>query len=141
MILGQHSSHYKIGSIYVYMKFQIPPWSNQDWGIHVGMSLFFNWQGQPFKADFEGLFKLEIISILLYVDDMAIMVDDEGELEHCIQVLEAITQRWGVDNQCKENKTLEGKLEGGRWGGTTWKHQDAHPHYYSGGGNWGNLGF
>ncbi|CAK9232626.1 unnamed protein product [Sphagnum jensenii] len=49
------------------------------------MSLSFNWQGQPFKADFEGLFKLEIISILLYVDDMAIMVDDEGELEHYIQ--------------------------------------------------------
>jgi len=23
----------------------------------------------------------------------------------------------GVDDQCKENKTLEGKLEGGRWGG------------------------
>jgi len=35
MILGQHNSHYKIGNIYVYMKFQIPPWSNQDWGIHV----------------------------------------------------------------------------------------------------------
>ncbi len=55
------------------------------------MSLSFNLQGQPFKADFRGLFELEIISILLYVDDMAILVDDEGELEHCIQVLEVVT--------------------------------------------------
>jgi len=39
---------------------------------------------------------LEIVSILLYVDDMAIMVDDEGEPEHCIQVFEAVMQRWGL---------------------------------------------
>ncbi len=33
----------------------------------------------------------------------------------------------GVDDQCKGNKTLEGILEGGRWGGTTWKCHNAHP--------------
>ncbi len=49
-----------------------------------GMSLSFNSQGQPFKVDFGGLSELEIVSILLYTDDMAIMADDEGELEHYI---------------------------------------------------------
>jgi hypothetical protein len=63
------------------------------------MSLFFN-----FKANFGGLFELEIISIFLYANDMAILVNDE----HCIHVLEAITQRWGVDDQCKENKFWRG---------------------------------
>jgi hypothetical protein len=53
--------------------------------------LSFTWQGHPFKADFRGLSKLEIVSILLYADDMAILADDEGELEHCIQVLEVVT--------------------------------------------------
>jgi hypothetical protein len=48
------------------------------------MSLSFNSQGQPFKVDFGGLSELEIVSILLYTDDMAIMADDEGELEHYI---------------------------------------------------------
>ncbi len=47
----------------------------------------------------------------------------------------------GIDDQCKQNKTLEGRLEGGRWGGVVWKSHDTHPHYYLGGGNWGSLGF
>jgi len=49
-----------------------------------GVSLSINWQGQPFKVDFGGLSKSEIASILLYVDDMAILLDDERELEQCI---------------------------------------------------------
>jgi len=35
-------------------------------------------------VDFGGLSKLEIVNILLYVDDMAILLDDERELEECI---------------------------------------------------------
>ncbi len=68
------------------------------------MSLYFNWQGQHFKVDFEGLSELEIISILLYVDDMAILIYDEKELEHNIQVLEVIMQRWGLTINVKKTK-------------------------------------
>jgi hypothetical protein len=56
-----------------------------------GVSVKFNWQGQPFHVDLTGAFELEFISILLYVDDMAILADNETNFNHCIQVLEAIT--------------------------------------------------
>jgi hypothetical protein len=55
-------------------------------------------------VDFEGLSELEIISILLYVDDMAILIYDEKELEHNIQVLEVIMQRWGLTINVKKTK-------------------------------------
>ncbi len=53
---------------------------------------------------------MEIVSILLYVDDMAIMVDDEGEPEHCIQVFEAVMQRWGLMINVKKKKLWKGDL-------------------------------
>ncbi len=51
---------------------------------------------------------MEIVSILLYVDDMAIMANDEGEPEHCIQVFEAVTQRWGLMIDVKKTKFWKG---------------------------------
>jgi hypothetical protein len=54
------------------------------------------------------LFELEIVSILLYVDDMAILADDERELEQCIQVLEAIMQRWGLMINVRKTKLWKG---------------------------------
>jgi hypothetical protein len=47
---------------------------------------------------------------------MAILVDDEGNWSIASKFLRCL-RRGEVDDQCKENKTLEGKLEGGRWGG------------------------
>jgi hypothetical protein len=84
-------------------------------GRRSGVRLSFNWQGQPFKTDFGCLSELEIISILLYADDMAILADDEGELEHCIQVLEAVTQRWGLTINVKKTKLWKGdwRVSGG----------------------------
>ncbi len=84
---------------------------------------------------------MEIVNILLYVDDMAILADDERELEHCIHVFEAVMQRWGLTINVKKTKLWKGYWRVVDGGGTTWKRHDAHPHYYSGGGNWGTPGF
>jgi hypothetical protein len=35
---------------------------------------------------------------------MAILADDEGELKHCIQVLKAVTERWGLTINVKKTK-------------------------------------
>jgi hypothetical protein len=47
---------------------------------------------------------LEIISILLYADNLAILAYDERKLEHFIQVLEVVMQRWGLTINVKKTK-------------------------------------
>jgi len=91
--------------------------------------------------DFRGLFELEIVSILLYVDDMAIMVDDEGELEQCIQVFKVVTHRWGLTINVNKTKLWKGDWRVANGGVVVWKCHDTHPHYYLGGSNWGSPGF
>ncbi len=51
---------------------------------------------------------MEIVSILLYVDDVPILADDERELEQCIQVLEAVMQRWGLTINVRKTKLWKG---------------------------------
>jgi hypothetical protein len=50
----------------------------------VGVSVKFNWQGQPFHVDLTSASELELISILLYANDMAILVNNDVALNHCI---------------------------------------------------------
>jgi hypothetical protein len=71
---------------------------------------------------------------------MAILVDDERELEHYIQVLEMVTKSCGLTINVKKTKLWKGNWEVAN-GGTTLKCHDAHPHYYSCEGNWGGQGF
>ncbi len=58
--------------------------------------------------DLTGASELELISILLYADDMAILADNEADLNHCIHVLEAVTQQWGLTIDVRKTKIWRG---------------------------------
>ena len=59
----------------------------------------------------ENLGELEILGLLLYADDMALLAEDEEELNHFVQVLEAVTQRWGLTINVRKTKVWRGNWD------------------------------
>jgi hypothetical protein len=76
-----------------------------------GVVFSFNFQGEPFKVPATSLGELEILGLLLYADDMALLADDEDELNHFVQVLEAVTQRWGLTINVRTTKVWRGNWD------------------------------
>jgi hypothetical protein len=75
-----------------------------------GVTLKFNFEGKPFRVPIgqvEGS-ELLLLAILLYADDMAVIADSDDELDHYVQVLEAVTRRWGLKINIRKTKIWQG---------------------------------
>jgi hypothetical protein len=77
-------------------------------GRKAGVSFKFSFEGKPFSASAEGVGDLEILAILMYADDMALVAEDDEQLNHQIQVLEAVTKRWGLTINVRKTKIWRG---------------------------------
>jgi hypothetical protein len=77
-------------------------------GSKGGVEIKFNFEGKPYKVDVGSLGEIELIALLLSADDMVLLAESEEELNHYIQVLEAVTQRWGLTINVRKTKTWRG---------------------------------
>jgi hypothetical protein len=73
-----------------------------------GVHFSYNYKGQPFKVPVGDVGTVEAIALLMYADDMVLLAEEEGELNHYIQVLEAVTQRWGLTINVRKTKIWHG---------------------------------
>ena len=73
-----------------------------------GVSFRFNFQGEPFKVPVGELGTMELVALLLYADDMVLLAESAEELNHYVQVLDAVTQRWGLTINVRKTKTWRG---------------------------------
>jgi hypothetical protein len=53
---------------------------------------------------------LELLALLMYADDMALLANNGEQLNHQIQVLEAVTRRWGLTINVRKTKIWQGAL-------------------------------
>ena len=55
---------------------------------NAGVSFKFSFEGKPFITPAEGVGDLELLAILMYADDMALVAEDDQQLNHQIQHLD-----------------------------------------------------
>jgi hypothetical protein len=77
-------------------------------GRTAGVSFRFSFEGKPFFVPAEGVGELELLAILMYADDMALVAEDDEQLNHQIQVLAAVTKRWGLTINVRKTKIWRG---------------------------------